>query len=79
MPDKKKRHEVAAKIESAIKQVRIIPAGSNDPLPPVPDVVDLDESDLEAISRLWDELMPEYAGMLDAEVIREQYNDNPNA
>lgn len=72
MPDKKKLHETLAKLETAIKQVRIIPAGSNDPLPPVPDVVEVGESDLDDISAIWNETMPELAGMLDAEVINRE-------
>jgi len=67
---RKRLFETAARLESAVKQVRIIPAGANDPIPPVPDEIIIDESDLEDISALWDETMPEYAGMLDAEIVR---------
>lgn len=50
-----------------IKAVRIIPNGASEPLPPIPNEVEISEHDLERAAALWDELMPEYAGLLMAQ------------
>ena len=64
--------EILDKVQDALKRVRIIPSGADDPLPPVPDVVEVSEDDLDVMSDAWDETMPDYAGLLDAEVINRQ-------
>ena len=52
-------------IEAELNQVKIIPEGAGEPLPPVPDVVTISETDIERALKQWDKLMPDYAGMLD--------------
>jgi len=47
--------------------IRVVPKGADQPLPPVPARVEISEEDVIRAIRLWDELMPEYAGMLEAE------------
>jgi HK97 family phage portal protein len=54
-------------IIAEVKALRIIPDGATEPLPPVPAEVEISESDIERATALWDELMPEYAGLLNAE------------
>lgn len=54
-------------IITEVKALRIIPDGATEPLPPVPAEVEISESDIERATALWDELMPEYAGLLNAE------------
>ena len=62
-------------IIAEVKAVRVIPDGARDPLPPLPYEVEFTETDFERMSNLWDELMPEYAGMLDAENVNRIPND----
>jgi phage portal protein BeeE len=57
------------------KQIQFIPEGQGDPLPPVPDEVVISDADIDRAIKSWDKLMPEFAGLLDAEVIhRENYD-----
>jgi hypothetical protein len=54
----------------------ITPRGANDPLPPVPGEVTVSESDIQDALDYWDRLMPEYRGMLAADVQgRTDYGD----
>jgi len=54
----------------------IKPRGANEPLPPVPGNVEITESDIQEALDQWDRLMPEYAGMLSADVQgRTDYGD----
>lgn len=56
----------------AIAEARgVIPAGAADPLGDVPDAVEFTEADIEAVLASWDAAMPEFAGLLDAEVIND--------
>jgi len=49
-------------------RVKFIPKGADDPLPPIPDVVEITPEDVEAAIKDWDETMPQYAGMLRSRV-----------
>ncbi len=49
------------------KAVRFIPEGAEEPLPPVPGEVGFSDAEIEQALALWDEIMPQYRGMLDAE------------
>lgn len=51
------------------ERVKIIPDGANEPLLPVPDEVTISDSDTDRAVADWDELMPDYAGLLNATVI----------
>ena len=53
-------------------QVRFIPEGARDPLPGVPPMIEISDHDIDDALEHWDKTMPEYAGMLDADVIRRQ-------
>lgn len=66
-PDMEHVKAVFDAVIAEVKAVRVIPDGAREPLPPVPYDVEISESDLERAAALWDELMPEYAGMLEAE------------
>lgn len=48
--------------------VRIIPEGAGDRLPPVPYEVEISEADKRNALKDWNTTFPEYAGMLEAEV-----------
>jgi len=57
------------------KQIPFIPEGHGDPLPPVPDAVEISEADIDRAIKDWDKHMPDFAGLLDADVIhRENYD-----
>lgn len=66
--------DLAANIElvRAMKQVRFIPDGASEPPVPVPSEVEISEGDIEQALIVWDDLMPEFAGLLDAVVTRKQ-------
>jgi len=56
--------------------VRIIPKGADDPLPRVPNEVEITTEDVDKAIRHWNAVMPDYAGMLEADVINKRdYND----
>jgi len=69
MENKSRLIEILDNIYRQVKRIRIIPSGADDPIPPVPQEVEIDEDDLDTMSDAWDETMPDYAGLLDAEVI----------
>ncbi|HUT16529.1 MAG TPA: phage portal protein, partial [Anaerolineae bacterium] len=64
----------AARGES--KQIHFIPEGQGDPLPPVPDEVTISEADIDRALKDWNKHMPDFAGLLDAEVIHRENYDN---
>lgn len=49
-------------------RVKLTPDGAGEPLLPVPDEVTISDSDIERALAEWDALMPDYAGLLDADV-----------
>lgn len=49
-------------------RVTIIPDGAGEPPLPLPDEVTVTDADIERALATWDELMPDYAGLLDATV-----------
>jgi hypothetical protein len=58
------------------KQIQFIPEGQGDPLPAVPAEVTFSDADLDRAIKSWDKLMPDFAGLLEADVIhRENYDD----
>ena len=50
-------------------KVRFIPRGADDALLPVPDEIEWTEEDQTRADARWDELMPQFRGMLGAEVV----------
>jgi len=67
--------EKRQKIWPVKKADTITPRGANEPLPPVDDV-EITEADIQAALNRWDRLMPEYSGMLAADVTgRTDYGD----
>ena len=68
-PDSEHVKAVFDGVIAEVKAVRVIPDGARDPLPPLPYEVEFTEADIDRMSNLWDELMPEYAGLLDAEPV----------
>lgn len=55
---------------------RFLPAGADEPLLPVPvDEVTITDADVEQAIRAWDKAMPEFAGILDAEVANQDAVD----
>lgn len=56
---------VGGNVES--KATRFIPRGADEMLPPVPSTLEITDADIEHAIALWDEVMPDYAGLLDAE------------
>ncbi len=67
-----KDHVHNAACEHAAKGVRFIPRGADLPLPELD--VTVDEDDVERAMRAWDRAMPEFAGLLDADVVnRKEY------
>lgn len=59
--------------------LRIFPLGADKPLPPLPSEITFSEAEIDRAIERWDELMPEYQGMLDAEIETEPSSDQPNA
>jgi hypothetical protein len=58
-----------------LKQIQFIPEGQGDPLPPVPAEIHISDADIDRAIRNWNRLMPEFAGLLEADVIhRENYD-----
>lgn len=65
--------DLAAQIETIkIKAVRFIPDGANEPMIPIPAEVEISDNEIDQAVALWDELMPDFAGLLDAEVINKR-------
>lgn len=61
-------------------RVKIIPEGADEPLPPVPDEVEITDADIRRAINAWDEAMPDYAGLLEAVVIgQENYDEQDRA
>jgi len=58
------------------KAARFIPDGADDPLLPIPDEVTFTDAEIDAAIATWDRLMPEYRGMLGAEVVNRTEYDN---
>lgn len=50
------------------ERVKLTPDGADEPLTPVPDEVAISDSDVDRAVAEWDELMPDYVGLLDAAV-----------
>jgi len=50
-----------------VKNVRIVPEGAREPLPPVPTMLEITEADIERAIAAWDEALPDYRGLLVAE------------
>lgn len=53
-------------------RIKIIPEGADEPLPEVPAEVTLTDGDIRKAINAWDELMPDYAGLLEAVVIGQE-------
>ena len=53
--------------EDSAKAARIIPEGAGEPLPIVPTTLTITDADIEQAIALWDEYMPQYRGLLEAE------------
>lgn len=53
--------------EDGAKAARIIPEGAGEPLPIVPTTLTITDADIEQAIALWDEYMPQYRGLLEAE------------
>jgi hypothetical protein len=51
----------------AALSMKVIPDGADKPLPPLPAMVEIDPEDTSEIA-LWDRLMPEYKGLLNAKI-----------
>lgn len=51
------------------ERVKLTPDGADEPLLPVPDEVTISDADIDRALAEWDELMPDYAGLLDADVV----------
>lgn len=53
--------------EGEAKASRIIPRGAGEPLLPIPSTLEITDDDIEHAIAMWDNLMPDYAGLLDAD------------
>jgi hypothetical protein len=58
----------------ALLSMKVIPDGADKPLEPLPGTVEINAEDKSA-TVLWNELMPEYKGLLDAIVENKQRYD----
>ena len=68
--------EVFRSARGESKQIHFIPEGQGDPLPPVPNEVTISEADIDRAIKDWNKHLPDFVGLLDAEVIhRENYDD----
>ena len=62
------------------KALRIIPDGADDPPLPIPATVEISDKEIDQALATWDKQMPEFAGLLDAEVVhKERYEEPANA
>lgn len=59
--------------DTGAKSLRVIPDGAEEPLAAVPFEVGVSEGDERRALALWDALMAEFAGLLDAEITNRQY------
>lgn len=59
------------KTKRALLSMKVIPDGSDKPLDPLPVSVEIDPDDTSEVT-LWDKLMPEYKGLLNAKVENKQ-------
>lgn len=64
--------EALRRLGAPSDRVTIRPDGSDEGPLPLPDEVTITDGEIEDALELWDELMPDYAGLLDAEVIEEE-------
>jgi hypothetical protein len=55
--------------QAGARSTKLIPEGADEPLPAVPEEVTISEADIRKAVNRWDELMPAYAGLLEAAVI----------
>jgi HK97 family phage portal protein len=60
--------QTAADIRAAFKQAAGVVVQWQE-IPPIPEEVTITQTDIEAALSYWDRIMPEYAGILDAEVV----------
>jgi HK97 family phage portal protein len=68
--------EVFKSARGESKQIHFIPEGQGEPLPPVPNEVNISDADIDRAIRDWNRHMPDFVGLLEAEVIhRENYDD----
>jgi hypothetical protein len=54
--------------EEDAKSLRFIPRGADEPRPPVPAQLDITDDDIEHAIQSWDNIFPDYAGLLEADV-----------
>lgn len=59
--------EVVGEDNEAAKATRFIPRGADEALPPIPSTLQITDADIEHAIAQWDELMPDYGGLLEAE------------
>ena len=64
--------EMLRRLGTPSDRVTIRPDGSDEGPLPMPDEVTITDGEIDDALELWDELMPDYAGLLDAEVIEEE-------
>lgn len=63
------KRALLAEIEAEAKaDLRFVPRGDDEALPPVPSQLEITPDDVEHAIRLWDATLPGYAGLLDADV-----------
>ncbi len=51
-------------LNAGMRVAKIIPDGADEPLPPLPQTVEVDERDLQAGLDMWDRVLPDTAGLL---------------
>lgn len=69
--NKKHLSFIVMKAKRVALSMKIIPDGSDKPLPPLPLTVEIDPHDTGEV-KLWDRLMPAYRGLLNAKVKNKQ-------
>lgn len=67
-------------VPDPVNRIKIIPEGASDPLPVVPDEVEITDADERRAIDAWDAAMPDYAGLLEADIVgREAYDAEEDA
>lgn len=54
--------------QASVSEGNFVPSDAGRPVTPLPDDVVITAEDVDAAFELWDEFMPDYAGLLDAQV-----------
>jgi tetratricopeptide (TPR) repeat protein len=73
--------EISEEAEEEVQRLntKFVPRGADEPGTTIPDVVEITEEDIEQATKSWDKMFPEYAGLLNAEVINQKSEEEEDS